>query len=554
MTEASDGGGIATEIDGPKRSATAAPLDTPGAVVRYASNGKLLVCGEGDALTNVAKQLPPNLSATLITPKPIGAEHHAQLTALPQVALVLSTPVIEVTGYLGNFRANLAVELDPAASQSQHSAWVFDLVLDMGAVPLMPAERPAPGYFPVGDRADALAAALDELPDLVGEFEKPRYFRLDPSLCAHGRSGIAGCQNCLNVCPAEAIRSLGERIEIDPNLCHGVGSCATACPSGAIRYAHPAPADWMREVLAGAPVGDEMPLLVLMHTPTSADLAAQCADAAVAVRVQTVELDELGSVGMEVWLTLLARGCRSVWLLADGQLPESTQRVVAEQMATAQQLLEAMGYPQEQLWLVPAQDLLSAVTAIEPSSNEFRAATFALFNDKRTMLRLALDHLLEVAPRQPEETLLPAGAPFGSLKINAQACTLCLSCVGNCPARALADGGEEPRLDFIEDNCVQCGICVGACPEKALELVPRYLFGSDNRRTRRSLKVEEPFRCIGCGKAFATRSVIEKMQERLAGHSMFQGNAAKRLQMCEDCRVRDIFDDDAAMSHVRTNK
>jgi hypothetical protein len=32
------------------------------------------------------------------------------------------------------------------------------------------------------------------------------------------------------------------------------------------------------------------------------------------------------------------------------------------------------------------------------------------------------------------------------------------------------------------------------------------------------------------------------MQEKLKGHWMFQdANALRRLQMCEDCRVKDMF-------------
>jgi len=45
--------------------------------------------------------------------------------------------------------------------------------------------------------------------------------------------------------PSPRITSLGERIEIDPNLCQGAGGCATACPTGAITYAYP----WLGDTL-----------------------------------------------------------------------------------------------------------------------------------------------------------------------------------------------------------------------------------------------------------------------------------------------------------------
>ena len=57
----------------------------------------------------------------------------------------------------------------------------------------------------------------------------------------------------------------------------------------------------------------------------------------------------------------------------------------------------------------------------------------------------------------------------------------------------------------------------------------------------RRLHEEEPFECVACGKPFATRSVVERMVERLSSHRMFQGEALERLRMCEDCRVKDMF-------------
>ncbi len=35
--------------------------------------------------------------------------------------------------------------------------------------------------------------------------------------------------------------------------------------------------------------------------------------------------------------------------------------------------------------------------------------------------------------------------------------------------------------------------------------------------------------------------LIRRIQQKLAGHSHFQNEAAQRLLMCEDCRVKDVF-------------
>jgi hypothetical protein len=67
---------------------------------------------------------------------------------------------------------------------------------------------------------------------------------------------------------------------------------------------------------------------------------------------------------------------------------------------------------------------------------------------------------------------------------------------------------------------------------------------------------ERPFCCISCGKPFATRSIIEKMQHELGQHPMFQSRRARdRLLMCEACRVADVVQDaDAMESGIGTQR
>ncbi|MDP3224467.1 MAG: 4Fe-4S binding protein, partial [Rubrivivax sp.] len=164
--------------------------------------------------------------------------------------------------------------------------------------------------------------------------------------------------------------------------------------------------------------------------------------------------------------------------------------------------------------------------------------------DKRATLEMALDHLLTVAPVKPEEIALPAaGAPFGSLLVNTDTCTMCLSCVGACPQAALADNAERPQLRFIEKNCVQCGLCASTCPEGAITLQPRLWLadGGKARKLPRVLAEMEPYRCIKCQKPFGTLLAIENMLNKLQGHAAFQGAAADRLKMCGDCRVVDLY-------------
>ena len=172
--------------------------------------------------------------------------------------------------------------------------------------------------------------------------------------------------------------------------------------------------------------------------------------------------------------------------------------------------------------------------------------------EKRATLELALDHLVKQAPLRPTAIDLPAvGSPFGTVEVDKDKCTLCLSCVSACPASALQDNPLQPQLRFIEKNCVQCGLCASTCPEKAIVLKPRLLL-TQERTEARVLNETPPYACVRCGKPFGTVKAIEAMLGRLAGHSMFQGAALERLKMCGDCRVIDMYstDDEVKITDV----
>jgi len=151
------------------------------------------------------------------------------------------------------------------------------------------------------------------------------------------------------------------------------------------------------------------------------------------------------------------------------------------------------------------------------------------------------------ALRQPEPVtaieFIGAGSPWGTVQVQADACTLCMSCVGACPASALQDNPDRPQLRFTEKNCVQCGICVKTCPENAISLVPRLWLGRE-RGQQRVLHESPPYACIRCGKAFGTLGAVQAMLQRLQDHPMFQGSALERIKMCGDCRVIDIYGSD----------
>ena len=505
----------------------------PTSIVNYASSGVVAVIGDNSA-SRAASGMSDALKPQLILTDDSNPEGHA-CTRIRQRE-------VQVEGYLGNFLITLK-----GANPDEVEIVKADLVLDLSDNALLAMPLKPPGYISCPSSEPVIQQAIDELEQMTGTFEKPKYFEYDSSICAHGRSGNIACNRCIDVCPADAIKSLRESIEVNPNLCQGGGACASACPSGAIRYVYPSADDTLsliRRLLKVYREEGGQDAIVVFHAAES-----EMPDS-YAGNVLPIVIEELASAGIEIWLSTLAYGARTVLLLDDDRVPDRVRRELQRQLLTSTEILAGMGYSADAVRLIDNKELESVCIPVMP---EIRSSTYAGSGNKRQTAFMAIDDLyqqaLVVLDKQPPlMATLTAGAAFGEAIINDSDCTLCMSCVSACPGNALQSGQDVPQLRFIESLCLQCGMCTSICPERAISISPRILFDREQRSHSRSLYEEPPFCCVSCGKPFATKSVIDNMMKKLSGHWMFTDERAKqRLMMCEDCRVVDVVQDPEMM-------
>jgi len=520
--------------------------------IQYVSQGHCLVIGEPLYALDVASPLIAG-GLTVVHVHPGVKKTEKRLT--DSGIAVFTVPNLSLTGYLGAFRASVASEghepqksLDLGVSVYRESG-LFDVVLDLSERAVLPMRLSPFGYVHATDPQQVEAAVAD-LTDMVGEFEKPRYFNYNESICAHSRSELDGCNRCIDVCVTSAIISNGEGVKIDPFLCQGCGSCATVCPSGAMSYAYPRPSDAIDRTRQSLQQNNADTLV--LHTEAHQAIVDA---ASLDTSVLPLLVEEVSAFGADYWLSMLAGRAFRIFIVLDSDVDDPNRLALESQIEWVQCLLAELAIEEQPIRLIESADvagILQGSGKTQSKLAQLKPQDFATHGDKRQTIRLALDALSEqLAPAAPFAEL-PATAPFGRINVDTSACTLCMACVSTCPAKALLEGQDTPALRLVEANCLQCGLCETACPESAISLESRYTWDSITARRIEMLHEEKPFHCVRCHTAFTTQAMIDTMTDKLSSHWMFQNEkAVRRLRLCGDCRVRDMFEEDAAGIDVR---
>lgn len=522
-------------------------------LVSLTSEGVTLIYGRDESAVEAGKLLADHLDVTVLISKP-GDIAPPRVTDFP----IVKGTIRQAKGHLGAFE--ITVDDYAAPLPSSRAALAFgpakdgavsrcDLLLDLsGGAPLFPAADLRDGYVRADPRDPAaVLRAVLKARDLVGTFDKPRYVNFTAELCAHSRSQIVGCHRCLDLCPTGAITPAGDHVAISADICAGCGQCAAACPTDAAAYALP-PADALlrklRAMLLAYRDAGGRDAIVLFHDGEHGteliDALARHGDGLPA-NVLPLAVNEITQVGLDAIAGAIAYGASAARFLIRAR-PRHDVSGLFQTIALADSILAGLGFGGSRIATIETDDpdaLGALLRAIEAPPAVSERATYMPVGRKRDLIRDILHELHQIAPAPVDIVALPAGAPFGTLAVKVEGCTLCLSCVSACPTGALSDDPEKPVLRFSEDACVQCGLCKATCPEKVIDIVPQFDFRRGTSRTR-TIKEEEPALCIRCNKPFGVKSSVDRVSAKLEGRHWMYTNAGKRLdvlRMCADCRV-----------------
>lgn len=510
----------------------AGAVDTTGSgSVRYSASGHLLVIAPSPAQVEQLRQVEWDGTITVCcdakaAEAAAGAADHIR---------TLSGRVIEVQGWLGRFQVR-AVDQDdqPISAVSSKGSGHFDLVIDCGPEAMLTRSVLPFGYFRVGPDGD-LRPALESAAGLIGNFSKPKYFLYQAEICAHHSFGQTGCTRCLEVCGAAAIQSGGQKIEVNPYLCQGCGSCTLACPTGALSFIEPQ-RDGLLAALRqlAADKGDQAgPLLVSNQAPSGPGAPSP-----------DLVVEPLSAFGEELWIAALALGFSQLILQANRPLEALSQALLDEKLADMRRMLPALGLADSAVVLNESAQAVPELPERAGDVWQTRAGFEAALQlagpaqTKRDLLNVGLEALSANGGARPAVELASVAA-LGEIRIDPQRCTLCSSCAKLCPTGAIDYSEREQagtaRLSFLEALCVQCGICASGCPEQAIELAPR-LAPVDIRRQRRIVASSPMAECTDCGAQFVGEKLLKRTLERLAEHGATEA-ALEQAVRCPRCRA-----------------
>jgi ferredoxin len=513
------------------------PLPGPGDFVSYDVRRCVLLAGPTVPVLELARALRHEFDVVAVID---GPRPEARLLGIG----IVSAHRVTVTGYLGQFSAaardgdGRPVDL---AAKSTNGDGCFDLVIDLSPAPLIDRPVPPLGYLRPGDTAQN-EAALASLTSLSGEIRKPKYFHFEPARCVHRRQRVAGCDRCLDVCPAAAITTDKRAIKVDAHLCRGCGTCTVVCPTGALTHADPAFDDVVERLDRALQVfrsaGGVNPW-VGFYADDPAPITGWAADQG--IPLLPLAVSSVSSVGLETLFAVLGLGAAGAVLSVPEGMPGGLVSTLTRHVDLAKTILEGLGQPRSRVSMLygeAAEQGLVVTPQLHgppadpvwsyPSNNP----------DPRARLLTVFDRLSSQSCPRPKEGYvdLPGWATFGAVTVDSNVCTMCLACTSLCPTGALSADRTGAELGFLEATCVQCGLCEHGCPEGAISRRSRFDYRALRRKNVAILNRARMTNCTQCAQPFMSTALLASALKCLSGDGAAVTQARQMLDVCPRCR------------------
>ena len=366
---------------------------------------------------------------------------------------------------------------------------------------------------------------IDTIKKNINSYTYKKFTTYDQNICQyHGRREEI-CSKCEEVCPTVAITKddKTKTLTFSQIDCHGCGGCVSVCPSGALDYA-PSNKEALFEMSKF--YKDTHPLII----PSKMNM--QNLEVSLKENILPFAIEGEKILDETVFLTLLQMSGSQVIFYSDF-LSKGTNDAIRIVNDIYQKKYKKNGI----LLATNKEELENVIKEVSFVEN-----SYFNFNQNGLKKREVFSQRLQKIVENEDLGVVTTGEHihYGTVKVNEDNCTLCLSCVGACNVDALFANESDFTLRVNPSLCTACGYCEVSCPEKdcltivrdEIQLQP--LWFKENILAKDSL-----FACVECGKEFATTKAIEKIANLMGPIFAKSSETKKRtLYCCEDCKAK----------------
>ena len=356
------------------------------------------------------------------------------------------------------------------------------------------------------------------------KFRYKSFTQYDSSICQYHERRNEICGRCAEVCPTVAILKEDEtkHLVFSAIDCTNCGNCISVCPSGSLDS-------------------------TLMPQSSFATIAKLYKDKIALIVSEEINLEELNvSLPQNVlpfvilaphllnqthFLTLLQESGASVILYSKSLGKGEKDAIsIVNQIYELKFKEQAIHHAKDKAELEIALKKAKLIDGSQHSINEYALPKREIFA-KRLEFIVGGDDLGVVKSGEMIR--------YGEVKINAETCTLCLSCVGACNVSALVADKKTNSILFNPSVCTACGYCELSCAEKnTISLEVGKLALKPESFVYSELAHDELFACVECGKEFATKKAVEKIAAIMQPRFGNDRAKIKALYCCADCKAK----------------
>jgi len=279
--------------------------------------------------------------------------------------------------------------------------------------------------------------------------EKSGLFSFDKLKCLRNEYLYNDCQECIDICPHDAMVIEKQKLTLVSDECTACASCIGGCPTEALSLENFDPNRFVIEFC------DSKENMISKKTNVPC----------------------LGVFAPDHFISILLRKETDIKCDLSDYEDEAIKTAIISRIEESNRFVSEIGFEYKIIKVEKTDEDLSrralfkkAINSVKESSadqnisDEIQKRSKSPLPVKRTILKNSIKRKLE----DIDETTISGNYSFSTKKKITKDCTNCGDCVTFCPTDALFRSSDGAKYLFSEGKCIDCDICNDICKTKAV--------------------------------------------------------------------------------------